>query len=42
MSFYDRLIVETELERNAMLAIPFIQQGAAGLLSLQSYQAFLG
>jgi pyrroloquinoline quinone (PQQ) biosynthesis protein C len=42
MSFYDRLIVETEIERNAMLAIPFIQQGAAGLLSLQSYQAFLG
>jgi len=42
MSFYDRLIVETEVERNAMLAIPFIQQGAAGLLSLQSYQAFLG
>jgi len=42
MSFYDRLIVETEAERNAMLAIPFIQQGAAGLLSLQSYQAFLG
>jgi len=42
MSFYDALIVETEVERNAMLAIPFIQQGAAGLLSLQSYQAFLG
>jgi len=42
MSFYDRLIVETAIERNAMLAIPFIQQGAAGLLSLQSYQAFLG
>jgi len=42
MSFYGRLIAETEAERNAMLAIPFIQQGAAGKLSLQSYQAFLG
>jgi len=42
MSFYDTLIAETEAERNAMLAIPFIQQGAAGVLSLQSYQAFLG
>jgi len=42
MSFYDTLIAETETERNAMLAIPFIQQGAAGALSLQSYQAFLG
>jgi len=42
MSFYDRLIAETEHERNAMLSIPFIQQGAAGVLSLESYQAFLG
>jgi len=42
MSFYETLIIETETERNAMLAIPFIQQGAAGALSLQSYQAFLG
>lgn len=42
MSFYDTLIAETEFERNAMLSIPFIQQGAAGVLSLKSYQAFLG
>jgi len=42
MNFYDRLIAETEAEHNAMLAIPFIQQGAAGVLSLESYQAFLG
>jgi len=42
MSFYNELITETEPERNAMLSIPFIQQGAAGVLSLESYQAFLG
>jgi len=42
MSFYDDLIKQTEAERHAMLAIPFIQQGAAGVLSLESYQAFLG
>jgi len=42
MSFYSTLFAETESERNAMLAIPFIQQGAAGVLSLESYQAFLG
>jgi len=42
MSFYDTLIAETEDDRNAMLNIPFIQQGAAGVLSLESYQAFLG
>ncbi|MDQ6954970.1 MAG: iron-containing redox enzyme family protein [Mariprofundaceae bacterium] len=41
MSFYDTLIAETATERNAMLAIPFIQQGVAGVLSLESYQAFL-
>ena len=41
MSFYDELIAKTEQERNAMLSIPFIQQGAAGKLSLDSYQAFL-
>lgn len=42
MSFYDDLIAQTEHERNSMLSIPFIQQGAAGKLSLESYQAFLG
>lgn len=42
MNFYSTLFAETESERNAMLAIPFIQQGAAGVLSLESYQAFLG
>ena len=42
MSFYDELISATENERNDLLSIPFIRMGAAGELSLQSYQAFLG
>jgi len=41
MNFYDRLVANTEAERNDLLSIPFIQQGAAGQLSLQSYIAFL-
>jgi len=40
--FYDELIRETEDARNGLLSIPFIQQGAAGALSLESYMAFLG
>lgn len=41
MAFYDDLIAATEEARNELLAIPFIQQGAAGKLSLESYIAFL-
>jgi len=41
-NFYDELIEITERERNDLLSIPFIQQGAAGTLSLESYMAFLG
>ncbi len=41
MSFYDELLAATEAERNELLAIPFIQMGAAGQLSLHSYTAFL-
>jgi len=41
MSFYDELIAQTSNERDALLAIPFIQQGAAGELGLESYVAFL-
>jgi len=42
MNFYNQLMVETAQDRDEMLAIPFIQQGVAGHISLQSYQAFLG
>ncbi len=42
MSFYEHLMKETEAARNDLLAIPFIQQGAAGRLSLENYLAFLG
>ena len=41
MVFYDDLLAATEAERNALLSIPFIQQGAAGRLGLESYVAFL-
>ena len=41
MNFYDQLVANTEAERNDLLSIPFIQQGAAGQLSLESYIAFL-
>ncbi|MCB1801202.1 MAG: iron-containing redox enzyme family protein [Gammaproteobacteria bacterium] len=40
--FYDRLLADTEAERNELLAIPFIQHGWKGELSLDSYVAFLG
>lgn len=42
MAFYDELIAATEKERNDLLSIPFIQMGAGGQLSLESYLAFLG
>lgn len=41
MNFYDQLVANTEADRNDLLSIPFIQQGAAGQLSLDSYKAFL-
>ncbi len=41
MAFYDELLAATEAERNELLSIPFIQMGAAGKLSLDSYLAFL-
>jgi len=41
-NFYDELVEITERERNDLLSIPFIQQGVAGALSLESYMAFLG
>ncbi len=41
MLFYDYLLQETAQERQAMLSIPFLTQGAAGDLALKSYVAFL-
>jgi len=41
-NFYDELLEITERERNDLMSIPFIQQGAAGALPLESYMAFLG
>ncbi|MCG6965584.1 MAG: iron-containing redox enzyme family protein [Chromatiaceae bacterium] len=40
--FFDRLLAETETARQQLLAIPFIQHGRQGRLSLDSYRAFLG
>lgn len=40
--FFDRLLAETEAERNELLSIPFVQHGWKGELSLDSYMAFLG
>jgi pyrroloquinoline quinone (PQQ) biosynthesis protein C len=40
--FFQRLLAETEAERNELLRIPFIVHGAAGKLGLPSYLAFLG
>ncbi len=42
MKFYDELLLATEDARNDLLSIPFIQKGAAGDLTLESYVAFLG
>ena len=41
MGFYERLVAETEGERQAFLSIPFIREGMAGSLGLESYTAFL-
>ncbi|MDQ6951456.1 MAG: iron-containing redox enzyme family protein [Mariprofundales bacterium] len=42
MSFYLQLQQETTESRNNLLSIPYLQQGAAGALSVESYLAFLG
>jgi thiaminase len=39
--FFSRLQAETEAERESLLSIPFVQCGARGELSLESYIAFL-
>lgn len=39
--FFNQLLEETEAERASLLEIPFVQHGAQGELSLQSYIAFL-
>lgn len=41
MTFFQRLLRETEAERNAFLTIPQLQRGAAGTIGLPSYTAFL-
>lgn len=41
MGFYERLVADTEDERQAFLSIPFIRDGMAGKLGLESYTAFL-
>jgi thiaminase len=39
--FFNQLLAQTEAERTALLEIPFVQHGARGELSLESYVAFL-
>lgn len=39
--FFNRLMEETEAERASLFEIPFVQHGARGELSLESYVAFL-
>jgi len=41
MSFYQQLVAATENERNELMSIPFIVQGAKGVLSHEQYVAFL-
>ncbi|MHB1142980.1 MAG: TenA family transcriptional regulator [Sulfuricaulis sp.] len=41
MIFYDELVAATERERTEFLAIPFLRDGAAGRITLESYIAFL-
>ncbi|GAB4347389.1 MAG: iron-containing redox enzyme family protein [Gammaproteobacteria bacterium] len=40
-SFYERLLGETEKEREAFLAIPILQAGVAGKIDRSTYLAFL-
>jgi pyrroloquinoline quinone (PQQ) biosynthesis protein C len=39
--FYDRLLAETQAERDELLSVPFIRLGWEGRLPLESYIAFL-
>ncbi len=41
MTFYERLLKETETERAKLMQLALIQQGAQGNISLQTYIAFL-
>jgi thiaminase len=41
MSFYERLINETEADRQLLYSIPFIQKGVKGDVELEEYVAFL-
>lgn len=41
MTFYHQLLAATEQERNTLMSLPLIQQGASGNISLQTYIAFL-
>ena len=42
MEFFKQLQTATECERQAFLGIPLIQQTMKGVVSLETYQAFLG
>jgi thiaminase len=42
VEFFQQLHAATEAERNAFLCIPVIQQTMNGVVSLHTYQAFLG
>lgn len=41
MSFYETLLKSTEQERNELMSLPLIVQGAKGQISLATYIAFL-
>ncbi len=41
MAFYDELLKATEAEREELLSLPLITQGAEGRISLATYVAFL-
>ncbi|MBN8214503.1 MAG: iron-containing redox enzyme family protein [Xanthomonadales bacterium] len=41
MSFHDRLLAETQRERQALLSIPIIQDALAGKIAHDDYMAFL-
>lgn len=42
MSKYESLLAATAAERNALLSLSFIRDGACGALTLKDYTAFLG
>ncbi len=42
MSFFQRLIADTEGQRDEFLSIPLLRQGISGEITLQQYLAFLG